>query len=212
MTGPHQRGQDASNGVASRLGPRFRRAREVRQLTVRSLARRVQASASFISQIEHGRATPSLARLVALARELGLSMDDLLSRHESNRPAEPGGRIHQTRDGRVRPQSRALDEDFAVEFVTLTYGAGGESCPSHAPEAHDGREFGHVISRQLGVTLGPKSYEVRAGDSISFNSLVTHRLWNVDRTPVHALWILVGYDRHARHARTSPTGPPTSSP
>jgi DNA-binding XRE family transcriptional regulator/quercetin dioxygenase-like cupin family protein len=59
------------------LGPRLRRVREERQLSVRELARRVSCSASLISQIERGLSAPSVGVLYALATELRASLDFL---------------------------------------------------------------------------------------------------------------------------------------
>jgi transcriptional regulator with XRE-family HTH domain/mannose-6-phosphate isomerase-like protein (cupin superfamily) len=62
-----------------RLGGRLREARRATGVSVRELARRVQVSPSFISQIELGRAAPSIGTLYAVASELGLSLDALMN-------------------------------------------------------------------------------------------------------------------------------------
>src|SRR5271166_4619141 len=69
------------------LGPRLRRARAGRELSVRELARRVGCSASLISQIERGTCVPSVGVLYSLAAELGSSLDYLLFGSD----AGPGG-------------------------------------------------------------------------------------------------------------------------
>src|SRR5262245_41793169 len=60
------------------MGDRLRTARLARGLSVRGLAERLQVSASLISQVETGRARPSVNTLYAIATELGLSLDELL--------------------------------------------------------------------------------------------------------------------------------------
>ena len=60
-----------------RMGERLRAARQARALSLRDLAERVGVSASLISQIETGRARPSVNTLYALAAELEVSLDDL---------------------------------------------------------------------------------------------------------------------------------------
>jgi transcriptional regulator with XRE-family HTH domain len=59
------------------LGPRLRQVRERRGLSVRELARRLNCSASLISQIERGLSAPSVGMLYALASELATSLDFL---------------------------------------------------------------------------------------------------------------------------------------
>jgi transcriptional regulator with XRE-family HTH domain/mannose-6-phosphate isomerase-like protein (cupin superfamily) len=59
------------------LGPRLRRVRETRGLSIRELARRTNCSPSLISQIERGLSAPSVGVLYALATELRTSLDFL---------------------------------------------------------------------------------------------------------------------------------------
>ena len=61
------------------VGSHIRDRRQSLDLSVRELARRVGLSASLISQIERGKATPSVATLYAITTELGMSLDELFS-------------------------------------------------------------------------------------------------------------------------------------
>ena len=60
------------------MGERLRRARTARGLSLRSVAKRLGVSPSLISQVETGRAKPSVSTLYALANELGISLDELM--------------------------------------------------------------------------------------------------------------------------------------
>jgi transcriptional regulator with XRE-family HTH domain len=86
------------------IGRQLRRARLASGMSLREMARRVDVSASFISQMELGRANPSVATLYAIASELGVSLDGLmppaqsqpgteLSAAESGGPAGPVPRV-----------------------------------------------------------------------------------------------------------------------
>ena len=59
------------------VGPRLRVERERQRIGLRELARRVNVSASLISQVELGKATPSVGTLYAIVNELGMSLDEL---------------------------------------------------------------------------------------------------------------------------------------
>jgi mannose-6-phosphate isomerase-like protein (cupin superfamily)/DNA-binding XRE family transcriptional regulator len=63
----------------ARLGARLRAAREKVGLSVRGLSRELQVSASFVSQLENGKARPSVATLYAMSSALGVSIDSLFS-------------------------------------------------------------------------------------------------------------------------------------
>jgi len=72
------------------VGSHIRDRRQSLELSVRELARRVGLSASLISQIERGKATPSVATLYAITNELGLSLDELFSEGAAAAPTPIG--------------------------------------------------------------------------------------------------------------------------
>src|SRR6478672_3910024 len=60
------------------IGDHLRQVRLARGLSLRALAGRVGVSPSLISQVETGRARPSVRTLYAIVSELGISLDELL--------------------------------------------------------------------------------------------------------------------------------------
>jgi len=63
--------------LAEPVGEGLRKHRQEAGMSLRALARKVGVSPSLISQIEHGKATPSVATLYAIVSELGISLDEL---------------------------------------------------------------------------------------------------------------------------------------
>src|SRR5947209_9221850 len=59
------------------VGQRIRAERLRRDLSLRALAREVGVSASMISQIETGKARPSVSTLYAITSALGLSIEEV---------------------------------------------------------------------------------------------------------------------------------------
>src|SRR5262249_46836617 len=72
-------GANDVGAVTEALGARIRLRRQEAGLTVRGLAAAVGVSPSLISQIERGRATPSVATLWSIATELRQPVADLFS-------------------------------------------------------------------------------------------------------------------------------------
>jgi transcriptional regulator with XRE-family HTH domain len=91
--------RDVAFDPGAQLGPRLRRVREDRGLSVRELARRISCSPSLISQIERGLSAPSVGILYAIASELRASLDFLFG------VAVPGDAMLATAhgDGQLRP-------------------------------------------------------------------------------------------------------------
>jgi transcriptional regulator with XRE-family HTH domain/mannose-6-phosphate isomerase-like protein (cupin superfamily) len=74
------RGADSEGGrdlLPAPVGEGLRAHREEAGLSLRALAREVGVSPSLISQIEHGKATPSVGTLYAIVSILGVSLDEL---------------------------------------------------------------------------------------------------------------------------------------
>ena len=166
------------------VGRRLRSAREAQGLSLREVARRVDISASALSQIETGKSRPSVKTLYAIVSELGISMDELF--------AEPG----------ARHEAAALSAAALPNFLFTTYPPVSSSSGSEESVRHDGREFGLVLSGELELTVGSDTHLLRPGDSCSFASNQLHRLANPANEPATAIWFVVGHrDSDPRHIR-----------
>jgi transcriptional regulator with XRE-family HTH domain len=187
------------------VGERLRERRKELSISVRELARRVAVSPSLISQIENGKTSPSVGTLYAIVSEMDLSLDEVFSgTSDPSRRGPNGGRELPspvvTEDERkeislasgVRWQRLTRSADPNVDFLHVVYEPGGASCAEDHLMRHAGQEYGYVISGRLSVTVGFDTYELAAGDSISFASTEPHRLAAVGDEPVHAIWTVVG--------------------
>lgn len=183
------------------IGERLRAARRERGLSLRDLAERLGVSRSLISQIERGKARPSVSTLFRLIAELDISLDDILFGMRTPPSAEPGlrGPIQRGHDRqRIRLASGVIWERLTtvsepgVEFLYVVYEVGGASSPADAYQRHAGHEWAYVISGVLQVRIGFDEYVIEAGDSISIDSTVPHRLANLGDTPAHAIWFVLG--------------------
>lgn len=202
------------------MGDRLRAARQVRGLSLRTLADRTGVSASLISQVETGRARPSVSTLYSLATELGISLDELLfvdapsdgairpgtsgdgiglDLPELLLPSEPVQRA--TTRSTIRLASGVVWERLTtasiphVDFFHVTYEVGGASSAADEFQRHPGQEWGYVIDGTLGVRIGFEDYLLGPGDAIAFDSTTPHRLFNAGDRPVHGVWFVLGRRR-----------------
>jgi transcriptional regulator with XRE-family HTH domain len=190
------------------LGARLRAAREQHGITLRAFAREVGVSASLVSQIENGHATPSVGTLFTFCTRLGLVVDDLfkdVKRTNSQPSAEKGGRSQARRRnpvqrgtnrkrirlaGGVQWERLTPEPDDDVEFIHVVYEVGGESCPEDSLVRHGGREYVCVLSGELGLQLGLDTHELKPGDSVAFDSGNPHRFWTIGNAPAVAIWVI----------------------
>jgi transcriptional regulator with XRE-family HTH domain len=211
-------GQRRSSRDHPPIGQRLRDERLARGYSLRRLAERLDVSPSLISQIETGRARPSVNTLYAIANELHVSLDELLF-NDADRAGRSSGDVRaapaSSTDARTSgpiagPVQRADDRAVirlasgvvwerlttesvpGIDFLYVTYEVGGASSPEHEFQRHGGHEWGFVVSGTLGVTIGFDEHVLGPGDSISIDSTVPHRLYNRGTEPVHGIWFVLG--------------------
>ncbi len=200
----------------STVGDRLRVAREAAGISVRELARRVDVSASHVSQVERGLAAFSVRSLYNVVSILGVSMDSLFD--ETSTPA--GSVIAGAPDeADVTAQGGPLDESGIVlrrgirpslqlqsgprwerltakpedgsEFIEVVYAPNPGGAPPEDYIRHSGREYGVILSGTLNVQVGFSESQLGPGDSIAFESQIPHRFWNSTEQEVRAVWFVL---------------------
>src|SRR5206468_7736481 len=162
------------------VGERLQALRRFRRCTLREIAQRSGLSESFLSQVERGRSSASIASLRRIADALGVSMADLFGPdgvqgprvlRRDERPALSFGILGR----KLLLPPRPLDhlEVFAGELEVG--GSTGEQ-----PYAHgDSEELFVVLSGTVQLALGGEVFELEHGDSIDYRSSTPHRISNV---------------------------------
>jgi transcriptional regulator with XRE-family HTH domain len=181
------------------IGQRLREERLRQKIGLREIAARLGVTPSLVSQIESGRARPSVMTLYALVSELNLSLDELFGTTNTApwRSSNSVKRAHerhtiQLEDGVEWQQLGRMDG--AVELVQITYRPGASGSSQRELIRHSGIEAGILVEGALRVQLGFDTYELQPGDSISFSSAVPHRLYNAGEVPARAIWMMSDTD------------------
>ncbi len=172
------------------VGKRIREIRKSRRLTLKAVADCAKVTPSLISQLERGKANPSLGVLNLIAGCLEVGVASLLESHEQGGIRSPV--LHKkdrktllTENGRLQLLSKQYD--LNCEFVLNEW---TPSRPSGREKVtHVGVECGYVIQGKLTVELGEEIYTLVAGDSITFPSTVPHRLFNPGPYTTVAVWV-----------------------
>jgi len=180
---------DVANDVD--VGERLRLIRTARRCTLREVAERAGLSESFLSQVERGRASASVASLRRIADGLGVSMADLF---EPSGPPQPKVLRRADRPtlafgllGRkmlLTPRPLQHLEVFAGELDP-----GGSTGAEQY--AHGNSEELFVVARgRVRLELGDEVHDLEEGDSIRYWSSTPHRVTNADDEVAEVLWII----------------------
>lgn len=197
------------------VGERIRSAREGSGLSVRELARRIDVSASHVSQVERGLASFSVRALYSVASALGISMDSLFEPSQDTAnptvaaaPAGTGGVGTALDDAGIvqraghRPvihlssgprwERLTARPESSSEFLEVIY---APAAPDVGPPAdfvrHTGREYGIITRGSLSIQISFDTTILHEGDSIAFDSSLPHKFWNATADEVRAIWFVL---------------------
>lgn len=161
------------------LGARIRAAREAAGLTLKAIAERAGLSQAFISRLERGQVSASIANLLVIARVLELPVSTLLEGGEP-RPSLSWA-VHRRgtavpADGysfrQLAPALRRRRMDaFVLEFP-----------PGRAQElvvAHEGEELLYVLEGRVRFRFGQEEALLGPGDAVQFDSSLPHSASNI---------------------------------
>jgi len=161
------------------LGARIRARRLARRATLRQLAGQAAVTESFLSQVERGVASPSIASVQRIARALDTSIAELFAADESVGTVV---RVHDRRKivyqglGAVDEfLTRGTDGRLQVIYSTIQPGGGtGDEAYTHDSD----EEVVVVLEGSLDLWVGAEHYRLETGDAVTHPSRVPHRNTN----------------------------------
>lgn len=172
------------------IGSRIRAARQDQRLTIEHVADATGLTKGFLSRVERDLTSPSVASLVTLCQVLSISIGELFAAPETHltRRGE-GPRISLGGEGIVeRLLTSRSERRLQILGATIEpYGRG--EAELYAVDCDV--DVLHIISGELTLRMTQDSYELKAGDTLSFPGREPHSWQNFSAHPVEALWILV---------------------
>ena len=160
------------------LGRKIRDLRLRRGLTVQQLAEATGLSKGFVSQVENGRTSPSLATLQDLARSLETSVAYLVVEEDQmpyvvRRHQRPNMSVNGN-GSRVEVMSAQPRRNLELLQADLPPGVsmGGKR------QFHHGEEVILCVEGRITLTCGEHTVALEAGDSCHFDGRVPHSVEN----------------------------------
>ena len=176
------------------IGTNTKRMREDQGVTLREMAKDVGVSPSFLSQVEKGKASPSLATLKSMADVLQTTVGNLIGdngEHPSERLVTTEKQRKAFKQAGNGVQMYLLSESNPYkQMQPLLFKLGPNASSGESTYSHYGQEFILVLKGSLEISLGDKMYKLVKGDSIYFNSSTPHSFKNLIKGETEALWVV----------------------
>ena len=169
------------------IGKKIKKARTSKKLTYDMLANETGFSIEYIKKIESGKETPPVGTLLQIARALEIDSGVLLKEDESKMKR------------RIKAYTKRTDN---YAYTTLTPGAENKHLKAFLVDIdpmqdhkgvgyqHEGEEFSYVLSGSVEIQVGNHINKLKAGDSLHFNSGISHNLRNIGKKEAKLLVII----------------------
>ncbi|MEV5505750.1 helix-turn-helix domain-containing protein [Streptomyces orinoci] len=198
-----QEGADQERAAAvsrtlNEVGPRLKRLRTRRGVTLAALSEATGISKSTLSRLESGQRRPSLELLLPISQAHQVPLDELVGAPEVGDP-------------RVRLKPRTVNGNTVLPLTTRpgplqTYKMVLPAARSRPdPCTHEGYEWLYVLSGRLRLVLAEHDLTLGPGEVAEFDTRLPHWFGSTGAGPVEVL-SLFGRQGERMHIRARPRG------
>jgi len=176
------------------MGKRIKRIRESLGYQMKELSVKIGVTSSLISQIEKGKAFPSIVTLKKIAEALQTTVGELIGENENQitHPLLRGSERRFAKKNANGTSSYLLSYHFPskqIEPYLIQFSKNSNSkgiMTSNFP----GQEFCFVLKGSFEVTIEENKYNLNEGDGFYFNSNKSHFFKNTSDDHAEMLWVI----------------------
>jgi len=171
------------------IGKKIKKARTAKKLAHEQLANETGFSVEYLKEIEAGKTTPPVGTLLQISRALEIDSGTLLKNDETKMKR------------RVKAYTKRTNN---YAYTTLTPGAENKHLKAFLVTIdplqdhdgvgyqHEGEEFNYVLAGTVEVKVGDHANKLKPGDSLHFNSGISHNLRNIGKDEAKLLVVIYG--------------------
>lgn len=179
---------ESTEQLVKKIGEKILSLRKRENLTLKELSEKLNVTASLLSQVEHGKAAPSLHTLQLISDYFSIPIGYLFEEIPDNK----------SHPVTIKGEHKKFVSKGGVVYNLLSEGAPDievskinfppNTSTGVKPYKHDGYECGYVIKGSLKVVIDDREYMVEEGGSIVFESYKDHKLINETGETVETIW------------------------
>jgi len=174
------------------IAEKLRAFRLANRMTLKQLGSKAGCTDAYLSQLERGRANPSIMILKKIASALQVKVVDFFLEIETDsndvvcKERERVSIRFKQGDAKIQMLVRNIQNKRMQPFYTTLEAGGG----SKGPYSHIGEEFGIVLQGELEVNLNGKPYRVKKNESFYFSSQESHSWSNPGKRKTIVIWVV----------------------
>jgi transcriptional regulator with XRE-family HTH domain len=181
--------------LATRIGSAIRASRIGKGLTLRALSEKSGLSEAFLSRLERGQASTSIANLITITGVLDIGLTELFETR-TDEGARRGHVIFRAADCRPPTELAATGYRYQplitgwpgqrVDAFILTFPPRNKT---HVMTVHEGEELVYVLEGKIVFQLGAERIPLEAGDCVYFKADIPHMGKNVGDVDARVLMV-----------------------
>lgn len=182
--------------IAAAIGVQIRSLRKRQEITAAELANHAGLSAGMLSKIENGTVSASLESLESLARALNVPLTSFFATYEERSDCsfvQAGKGVTIERRGtkaghQYQLLGHSIAGDLIVEPYLITLSDEAEPYPVFQ---HAGVEFIYMLTGAVIYRHADKTYPLRPGDALMFDSSAPHGPEELTKLPMTYLSVII---------------------
>jgi len=180
--------------MIEQMGSRIKKKREGFGIQIKELSKQIGVSSSLISQIENGKAFPSIVTLKKVADALHTTVGELIGEKEDyiKNPLMKIDERRFAKGNKKGTSSYLLSRHFPskqIEPYIIKFNPGADS-KNVMTSKFPGQEFCFVQKGQFEANINRKKYLLDKGDSFYFDSSKPHLFKNTSNEEAELLWVI----------------------
>jgi len=176
------------------MGKRIKKKRESLGFLIKDLSIKIGVTSSLISQIEKGKAFPSIVTLKKVAEALQTTVGELIGENEGQieHPLLKNNERRFAKKNSNGTSSYLLSYHFPskqIEPYLIKFSKNSDSkdiMTSNFP----GQEFCFILKGKFEIAFEDKKYKLNEGDGFYFNSNEYHLFKNISNKEAEIIWII----------------------
>lgn len=181
------------------IGHSIKELRKAKNMTLQDLSDKTDLSVSYLSMLERGLNSPTIANLQKICGVLGIVLPDLLMHAKNESPLIKGSQRKVIFQGENNVRYEALTNGSHALTGLAMYVLDNSV---HISDIHTTDELGFIVQGELDMNLGATTYHLQEGDSLIIPANTKHSFAKTGDKECVSIWVFPSYPHNNPNVET----------